>query len=209
VHDKILFQIKLALRATLLLHCMIAPPSSMSDEPGIASAEEESEHIEDETRSSTRFGRVEPRQAAEMTSHHPPSAAEEAADEGTTTRRTATRKRKAPIDIDDHIATARQRMKEAQKQVSLARALARNEKQKKQRLMKKAATLTSEDLERIAVWKRSGMDPMTGMSIAARANALAATSSTSGSGTPSSSPAVLPANHPAAASPCQTSLLRP
>lgn len=144
-----------------------------------------------------------------MTSHCLPSAAEEAADEGTTTRRTATRKRKAPIDIDDHIATARQRMKEAQKQVSLARALARNEKRKKQRLMKKAATLTSEDLERIAVWKRSGLDLKTGMSIAARANAHTGASSTSGSGTPSSSPALLPANHPAAASPCQTSLLRP
>lgn len=38
-----------------------------------------------------------------------------------------------------------------------ARRNARNEKRKKQRLMKKASSLTAEDLERIAVLKRCGL----------------------------------------------------
>ena len=109
----------------------------------------------------------------------------------------AKRLRKAPVDIDDHIATARQKMKEAQKMASAAKAQARNEKRKKQRLMNKAATLTSEDLDRIAVWKRCSMDPKTGMPVSALAGGSSHASGASASGTPASSPALRPANSPA------------
>ena len=209
LHDQISFQVVRALPPSLLQPCTLAPPSPMSDEPRMASGDEESEHIEDEARNSTHVDEVVPREAPDAPSDPPPSAAEEAADGRATPRRAATRKRKATIDIDEHIATARRKMKEAQKQVSLAKAVARNEKRKKQRLMKKAATLTSEDLERIAVWKRSGMDPVAGMLPATRAGANSAASSASGSGTPASSPALLPASNSAAASACDASLLRP
>ena len=48
-------------------------------------------------------------------------------------------------------------MKAAQKEVAEARRQARNERRKKQRLIKKAANLSAEDLERIAVLKRCGL----------------------------------------------------
>ena len=47
-------------------------------------------------------------------------------------------------------------MKAAQKKVQEAKSQARNERRKKQRLLKKAASLNAEDLERIAVLKRCG-----------------------------------------------------
>ena len=209
LHDQISCQVGRALPPSLLQPCTLAPPSPMSDDPRMVSGDEESEHIEDEARNCPRVDEVMARDAPAAPSDPPPSAAEEAADGRATPRRAATRKRKAPIDIDEHIAAARRKMKEAQKQASLARAVARNEKRKKQRLMKKASTLTSEDLERIAVWKRSGMDPVTGMLTATRASTTSAASSASGTGTPAGSPALLPAISPAAAIACDTSLLRP
>jgi hypothetical protein len=180
----------------------------MFQEPNIASGDEESEHGREEARNSTRVDQVMAREAPEAPSDPALCAAEEAADGTATPRRAATRQRKAAIDIDEHIAAARRKMKEAQKQVSLARAVTRNEKRKKQRLMKKAATLTSEDLERIAVWKRCGVDPVTGMLSTSRAGANSSASSASGSATPASSPALLPASCPAAPIAGETSLLR-
>jgi hypothetical protein len=61
--------------------------------------------------------------------------------------------------LDSYIDQATQAMKQAQKKVNEAKALARNERRKKQRLLKKAASLSPADLERIAVLKRCGMMP--------------------------------------------------
>ena len=97
------------------------------------------------------------------------------------------RMRKPPIDIDTRIAAARQMMKAAQKQVAAARSQARNERRKKQRLVKKAATLTPEDLERIAVLKRCGVDPAGHLDIAAGAAASSNASGAIGSGAAASS----------------------
>ena len=48
-------------------------------------------------------------------------------------------------------------MKAAQKSVAEARKIGRNERRKKQRLFTKAIGLSAEDLERIAVLKRCGL----------------------------------------------------
>lgn len=73
------------------------------------------------------------------------------------------RQRAPRIDIDASIAAAQAEMKKAAKIMADARRDTKNERRKKQRLMKKAAGLNSEDLERIAVLKRCGMwDPITG-----------------------------------------------
>jgi len=68
-------------------------------------------------------------------------------------------------------------MKNAKKLEAEAKKLMRNEKRKKQRLMKKASNLTPDDLERIAVLKRCGLwDPANGVTIvpATEDNAAAA-----------------------------------
>lgn len=70
------------------------------------------------------------------------------------------------IDIDALIAQHMANMKSAKKLEAEAKKMVRNEKRKKQRLMKKASTLTPDDLERIAVLKRCGLwDPATGVRI--------------------------------------------
>ena len=68
-----------------------------------------------------------------------------------------TRLKRPRIDLDDAIARAQQAMKEAQKSVADARRQGRNERRKKQRLLKKASGLSADDLERIAVLKRCGL----------------------------------------------------
>jgi len=72
---------------------------------------------------------------------------------------------KAPkIDIDALIAQHMANMKNAKKLEAEAKKMVRNEKRKKQRLMKKASSLTPDDLERIAVLKRCGLwDPANGV----------------------------------------------
>ena len=73
------------------------------------------------------------------------------------------RQRAPRVDIDGSIAAAHAETKKAAKLMAEARREAKNEKRKKQRLMKKAAGLNSEDLERIAVQKRCGVwGPATG-----------------------------------------------
>lgn len=68
------------------------------------------------------------------------------------------------IDIDALIAQHMANMKNAKKLEAEAKKMVRNEKRKKQRLMKKASSLTPDDLERIAVLKRCGLwDPATGV----------------------------------------------
>lgn len=75
-----------------------------------------------------------------------------------------TRARTPKIDIDALIAQHMANMKNAKKLESEAKKMVRNEKRKKQRLMKKASSLTPDDLERIAVLKRCGLwDPEHGV----------------------------------------------
>lgn len=69
----------------------------------------------------------------------------------------AKRQRAPKIDIDKTIATFAATVKEQKKLAAEAHRLMRNEKRKKQRLVKKAATLSSEDLQRIALLKRCGL----------------------------------------------------
>ena len=66
------------------------------------------------------------------------------------------RAKRPAIDLDAAIRDAATAMKAAQKRVQEAKTQARNERRKKQRLLKKAASLNAEDLERIAVLKRCG-----------------------------------------------------
>ena len=68
------------------------------------------------------------------------------------------RAKRPRIDLDDSISQAKQAMKAAQKTVAEARKVGRNERRKKQRLLKKAIGLSADDLERIAVLKRCGLD---------------------------------------------------
>ena len=67
------------------------------------------------------------------------------------------RPRAPKIDIDAAIAAYQQEVKKAAKLMAEARKSARNEKRKKQRLMKKASSLSTDDLERIATLKRVGL----------------------------------------------------
>ena len=67
------------------------------------------------------------------------------------------RQRAPKIDIDAAIAVYQQEVKKAAKLMAEARRSAKNEKRKKQRLMKKASTLSQDDLERIATLKRVGL----------------------------------------------------
>lgn len=70
----------------------------------------------------------------------------------------AKKRARAPkIDIDTAIKKHLDEVKRASKLVNDAKRAARNERRRKSRLMKKAATLTPEDLERIAVLKRCGL----------------------------------------------------
>ena len=93
----------------------------------------------------------------------------------------ARKRARAPrIDIDAAILKHMDEIKQASKMVNEARRAARNERRRKSRLMKKAATLTPEDLERIAVLKRCGLYNPTGeLVIAATSSAIGATSSPS------------------------------
>ena len=73
------------------------------------------------------------------------------------------RAQRPQIDLDDAIAEAREAAKAAGKALTAARAQQRTERKKRARLIKKAGQLTSTDLERIAVLKRSGFwDPESG-----------------------------------------------
>lgn len=106
------------------------------------------------------------------------------------------KRRQTPkIDIDAAIARHMAEVKEAAKLVHEARKHARNEKRKKQRLMKKAASLTPEDLERIAVLKRCGLwQPSVDAAEAPLAEGGAEVASGSSSGSPAANtePPALP-----------------
>ena len=75
------------------------------------------------------------------------------------TRRRAVR---PPIDLDASIAAAKAAARAASKALAKARAENRAERKKKARLVRKAGQLSAQDLERIAVLKRTGWwDPST------------------------------------------------
>jgi hypothetical protein len=63
----------------------------------------------------------------------------------------------AKIDLDDKISEAMAKVKEAKANFKKAQLETRNERRKKTRIVKKAAQLSCEDLERIAVLKRVGL----------------------------------------------------
>ena len=60
------------------------------------------------------------------------------------------------IDLDGSIEAAKQAARDASKGLTLARSEARANRKRRARLLNKAATLSAEDLERIAVLKRTG-----------------------------------------------------
>ena len=74
------------------------------------------------------------------------------------------RRRDRPaIDLDTSIQQAQQAAKDAAKALTKARAEARAERKRRARLIRKAGQLSPQDLERIAVLKRTGWwDPATG-----------------------------------------------
>ena len=93
--------------------------------------------------------------AASSAEPNPKASAEPTSPAGS--RQAPTKRAKRPaIDLDAYIHDAAAAMKAAQKKVQEARTQAKNERRKKQRLLKKAASLNAEDLERIAVLKRCG-----------------------------------------------------
>ena len=93
--------------------------------------------------------------AGDQDSAAPAAAAGNSGEEASTPTRG--RPKRPRIDYDESIAQARAAMVKAQKSVAEARRVARNERRKKQRLVKKAASLSPDDLERIAVLKRCGL----------------------------------------------------
>ena len=109
------------------------------------------------------------------------------------TGRPAKRARKPRIDLDGSIANARAAMLKAQKEVSEARRIGRNERRKKQRLVKKASGLSPDDLERIAVLKRCGLG---GPGMAHEPPTFAPASSSAGSAQPSSAGSLAASEHP-------------
>ena len=60
------------------------------------------------------------------------------------------------IDLDSSIEAAKQAARDASKALALARSEARANRKRRARLLNKAATLSVEDLDRIAVLKRTG-----------------------------------------------------
>ena len=72
------------------------------------------------------------------------------------------RKDRPAIDLDTSIQQAQQAAKDAAKALTKARAEARAERKRRARLIRKAGQLSPQDLERIAVLKRTGWwDPAT------------------------------------------------
>ena len=79
-------------------------------------------------------------------------------------RPTAVRRKQGKIDYDNNIARKKVEMKELSRELRRTKADSRNEKRKKQRLVRKAAQLTIVDLHRIAALKKAGIwDPALGL----------------------------------------------
>ena len=79
-------------------------------------------------------------------------------------KRAPKRKQAGRIDVDDRIEQAKKKSKEAKAALKKAVHEARNEKRRRSRLMKKAGSLSVEDLQRISQLKRAGLwDPVFGV----------------------------------------------
>ena len=79
-------------------------------------------------------------------------------------RPTAVRRKQGKIDYDNNIARKKVEMKDLSRELRRTKADSRNEKRKKQRLVRKAAQLTIQDLHRIAALKKAGVwDPALGL----------------------------------------------
>jgi hypothetical protein len=63
----------------------------------------------------------------------------------------------AELDMDKTIEAAKQAVVQARKAMGDARRLAKNEKRRRSRLIRKAAALTEADLDRMLVLKRCGL----------------------------------------------------
>jgi hypothetical protein len=86
-----------------------------------------------------------------------------------------------PIDLDQNIREAKAAAKRAAKSLAQARAQARSERKRKARLVRKAGQLTPQDLERIAVLKRTGWwDPTSGDAVVPGDTGGASASASSG-----------------------------
>ena len=145
-------------------------------------ADENPEEDDDSQGGATADGEQEgPKNAAEHTVRDVSPAAAGSQARQVAEAETPKRKRqpKPTIDIDEHIERCRKGLKEARKAVAAAKAEARNEKRRKQRVIKKAAALSLEDLERIAVLKRCGLyiNPSTDASGSAASGASSASGS--------------------------------
>lgn len=76
------------------------------------------------------------------------------------------RARAPKIDLDAAILKHQEEAKKAAKLIAEARRQVRNEKRKKQRILKKCAELSTEDVERMLILKRCNLwDPKTGLSL--------------------------------------------
>ena len=78
-------------------------------------------------------------------------------------RPTAVRRKQGKIDYDNNIARKKVEMKDLSRELRRTKADSRNEKRKKQRLVRKAAQLTIQDLHRIAALKAGIWDPALGL----------------------------------------------
>ena len=92
------------------------------------------------------------------------------------------------IDLDGSMRKAREEMARAATEVARARAQIRNDKKKKQRLVKKAGALSAQDLERMAVLKRCGLWSQHGGSVSSGEPGSEGGGSSSGSASAASSP---------------------
>ena len=95
--------------------------------------------------------------------HQPSTGSERAHQDGQPKAKAAAQRKprgrllnRPTIDLDGTIEAAKQAARDAAKALTLARSEARANRKRRARLLNKAATLSAEDLERIAVLKRTG-----------------------------------------------------
>ena len=102
------------------------------------------------------------------------------------------RAKRPDLDYDAKIKEAARNIKEMGKAMAAAKSAQKNERRKKQRLVKKASTLSPEDLERIAVLKRCGLWSADGQSPIASPTSDASTGGQYASRSADSAPVMSP-----------------
>ena len=106
------------------------------------------------------------------------------------------RPRRPDIDLDSSMRRAREEVKKAAAEVARHRAQIRIDKKKKQRLVKKAGSLSAQDLERIAVMKRCGLWSHQDTQLNTSGAETSAGSASSGSTSAASTPEMVPVRPP-------------